>query len=90
MLNDMYCGPEIEFWLFAVKFWKWLGIPIGIFLFLNPGILDYIFFWSNWIYTPGFLEFRTILFASSCILISVIIWIYTINKYIKKKKVSND
>jgi len=85
--NNMceFCGTSLDYYLFAIKFWKWLGIPIGIFIFINPGILNYIFFWSSWIYTPDFLEVRTVISIGSCILLSLIIWGWTIFDYFDRR-----
>ena len=80
----MYCGTNVWVWEFAFKFWKWLGVPIGIFILLNPGILETIFFWSTFIYTPEYLGLRTYLVSGSCITLSLIMWGIVIHGKIKQ------
>ena len=82
----MYCGTNVWVWEFAFKFWKWLGIPIGIFILFNPGILETIFFWTSYMYTPEYILMQSYFVSASCIAASSIMWLIHIKNYLHAAK----
>ena len=80
----MDCGTNVWVWEFAFNFWKWLGIPIGVYILFNPTIIQTVFFWLPWLYTIQYMEIQSIFIGITCIVFSLILWIFIIDSHIDK------